>query len=247
MKNILLTVFSVIVSLNSFAQDSTITPLNNSFDPELIKNENYEMTWSMEIDTSKIEIGKIRTEIKKIKNNVLIITSVKLNQAQTKWIDTTLAEINNLKPIYHSSYNQQRDMVLNFNKKVTGYYFDKRTNTKSVIAESTSGSYFDSNIYPQLIRWLPLNNDYHKTISIFDYNPSAKTGVIKAFIKNVEKGKVPGTRDKDVWVVKVTDEISDNKVIMTFYIDINNRQIIRQEVDMQGRKMIMELINTDRV
>ncbi|PKH52076.1 hypothetical protein CXF68_15845 [Tenacibaculum sp. Bg11-29] len=243
MKNILLTILSVFISLSLFAQDSTITPLNNSFDSELIKNENYEMTWSMEIDTSKIEIGKIKTEIKRIKNNVLIITSVKLNQAQTKWVDTTLAHINNLKPIYHSSYNQQRDMVLHFDKKVTGYYFDKKTNTKNEIAETTSGSYFDSNIYPQLIRWLPLNNEYHKTISIFDYNPSAKTGVIKAFIKNIKKGKVRRNRDRDVWIVKVTDDITDNKAIMTFYIDINNRQIIRQEVDMQGRKMIMELIN----
>lgn len=243
MKNILLVVLLVFISLSSFAQDSTITPVNNSFDSKLIKNENYEMTWFMEIDTSKIEIGKIKTEIKRIKNNVLIITSVKMNQAQTKWVDTTLAHINNLKPIYHSSYNQQRDMVLNFDKKVTGYYFDKKTNTKSEIAETTSGSYFDSNIYPQLIRWLPLNNEYHKTISIFDYNPSAKTGVIKAFIKNVKKGKLPGNGDRDVWIVKVTDDISDNKAIMTFYIDINNRQIIRQEVDMQGRKMIMELIS----
>lgn len=243
MKNILLTILSVIISLSLFAQDSTITPLNNSFDSELIKNENYEMTWSMEVDTSKIELGKIKTEIKKIKNNVLIVTTVKMNQAQTKWVDTTIAGINTLKPIYHSSYNQQRDMVLNFNKKVTGYYFEKKTNTKSEISETTTGSYFDSNIYPQLIRWLPLNNDYHKTISIFDYNPNAKTGVIKAFIKSVEKGKIPENGDRDVWIVKVTDDISDNKAIMTFYIDIDNRQLIRQEVDMQGRKMVMELIN----
>ena len=243
MKNILLTVFLLFISLSSFAQDSLITPLNNSFDSELIKNENYEMTWFMEMDTSKIEIGKIKTEIKRIKNNVLIITSVKMNQAPTKWVDTTIAHINNLKPVYHSSYNQQRDIVLDFDKKVTGYYFDKKTNTKSEISETTSGSYFDSNIYPQLIRWLPLNNEYKKAISIFDYNPSAKTGVIKAFIKNVEKGKLPGNGDRDVWIVKVTDDISDNKAIMTFYIDINNRQIIRQIVDMQGRKMIMELIN----
>ncbi|WP_432412489.1 hypothetical protein [Rasiella sp. SM2506] len=241
MKNILLTFISVFISLNSIAQDSIITPLNNSFDSELIKNENYEMNWFMEMDSSKMEIGKIKTEIKRIKNNVLIITTVKMSQAQTKWVDTTLAHINNLKPIYHSSYNQQRDMVLNFDEKVTGYYFDKKTNTKNEISETTSGSYFDSNMYPQLIRWLPLNKGYHSAISIFDYNPKAKTGVIKAFIKNIEKGKLPG--NSDVWIVTVTDDISDNKAIMTFYIDSKTRQIIRQEVDIQGRKMVMELIN----
>jgi hypothetical protein len=243
MKNILLTVLLVFISLGSFAQDSTITPLNSSFDSDLIKNENYEMSWSMEMDTTKIEIGKIRTEIKRIKNNVLIVTTVKMNQAQTKWVDTTIARINTLKPIYHSSYNQQRDIVLNFDKRVLGYYFDKKTNTISEIAETTSGSFFDSNIYPQLIRWLPLNEGCHGTISIFDYNPSAKTGEIKAFIKNVEKGKMPRTSDRDAWIVKVTDDITDNKAISIYYINSDTRQIIRQELDMQGRKMVMELIN----
>jgi hypothetical protein len=129
MKTILFTVLSIFISLNSLAQDSTITPLNNSFDSKLIKNESYEMTWFIEKDTVKIEAGKINTEIKKVKNNVLIITTVIMNQVQTKkWVDTTIANINTLKPIYHSSYNQQRDMILNFDEKVTGYYFDKKTN-----------------------------------------------------------------------------------------------------------------------
>jgi len=241
MKTILFAILSLSISLNSLAQDSTITPLNNSFDSKLIKNESYDMTWFIEKDTAKIEIGKINTEIKKIKNNVLIITTVIMNQAQTKWVDTTIAKINNLKPIYHSSFNQQRDMVLNFDEKVTGYYFDKKTNTKNKIYETTTDSYFDSNIYPQLIRWLPLNNGYQKTISIFDYNPNAKTGVIKAFVKNVEKSKMSGNRD--VWVVTVTDDISDNKAISTYYIDIKTRQLIRQEIDIQGRKMVIELSN----
>jgi hypothetical protein len=113
--------------------------------------------------------------------------------------------------------------------------------TKRQINETTTESYFDSNIYPQLIRWLPLNNGYQKTISIFDYNPNAKTGVIKAFVKNVEKSKILGNRD--VWVVIVTDDISDNKAISTYYIDIKTRQLIRQEIDIQGRKMVIELSN----
>jgi hypothetical protein len=241
MKNILITVLLVFTSLSSFGQESTITPLNNSFDSKFIKNENYEMSWFMEMDTTKIEIGKIKTEIKRIKNNVLIITSVKMNQVQTKWIDSTLARKSDLKPIYHSSFNQQRDMVLHFDEKVTGYYFDKKTNIKSEITETTSESYFDSNLYPQLIRWLPLHNGFQKTISIFDYNPSAKTGIMKAFIKNVVKGKIPGKSDKEVWIVTITDDISDNKVIMTYYIDCNNKQLIRQEINMPGRKMVMEL------
>jgi hypothetical protein len=243
MKNFLLLIFSIFISLSSLSQDSNITPLNNCFDSNLIKTESYEMTWFMEAGTSKIEIGKIKTEIKRTEKNITIINSVKMKQAPTEWIDSTVAYINNLKPIYHSSYNQQRNMVLNFNKKVTGYHIDKKTNIKSEISEMTASSYFDSNMYPQLIRWLPLKNGFQKTISIFDYNPTAKTGIMKAFIKNVVRGKVPGNEDSDVWIVKVTDDITDNKAIMTFFIDVNTRKIIRQEMNMQGRKMIMELIN----
>jgi hypothetical protein len=241
MKDILLTVFLVLNSLSSFGQESTITPVNNSFDSEFIKNENYEMSWFMEMDTTKMEIGKIKTEIKRIKNKVLIVTSVKMNQDQTKWVDTTLAGIKNLNPIYHSSCNQQRDMVLNFNEKVTGYYFDKKTQSKIEISETIKSSYFLSNIFPQLIGWLPLNEGYHGTVSIFDYNPSAKKGLVKAFIKNVRKGKMDGNNNKDVWIVKVTYDISDNKAISTYYIELSTRQLIRHEVNMKGRKMIMEL------
>jgi hypothetical protein len=218
-----------------------VSPLKNSFDSGLIKNESYEMTCFIEIDKSEIAIGKINTKIKKNENNVLITTSLKLNESQAKRIETTLAHIDNLKPIYHSSYNKERDVVLNFDEKVTGYFYDKTTDTKNKISKTISGSYFDSNMYPHLIRWLPLHNEYHNTIYIFDYNPSNITGVQKTYIKNVEKGKAPRNDNKEVWIVTVTDDISDNKANMTFYIDSNTRQIIRQEVYLQEQKMIMEL------
>ncbi|TDQ29917.1 hypothetical protein DFQ07_0242 [Tenacibaculum caenipelagi] len=116
-------------------------------------------------------------------------------------------------------------MVLKFEKKVTGFYLNKKTGVKTQISENTDGSYFDSNFYPQLIRLLPLESGYSKTISIFDYNPTAKTGVITATIKNTEAATIDfnGTK-KQVWKVEATDDISNNSALSTYYIDTTTRK-----------------------
>ena len=50
--------------------------------------------------------------------------------APSDWTDETSAKLPKLAPVKHSSFNMQRDMVLNFGKEVTGYYLDKTTNKK---------------------------------------------------------------------------------------------------------------------
>ncbi|PZU80112.1 MAG: hypothetical protein DI529_16875 [Chryseobacterium sp.] len=131
-----------------------------------------------------------------------------------------------------------RNMLLRFTKnKVTGYYLDNKTRKKDMIDELTTSPYFDSNSYPALIRFLPLSENYSNEIAIFDYNPTAKKGIIKAYIEKVEKSEYNG---KKVWVVKSTDDIQDRKAESTYYIDIDSRKILKQEINAGGRKMIME-------
>ncbi|KGL61718.1 hypothetical protein PHEL85_1499 [Polaribacter sp. Hel1_85] len=201
------------------------------------------MNWFMFQDTLKVQIGKVKTEIQKGKENIYIITTVHMKQSPTKWIDSTVVGTLNFEPKYHSSYNQQRDMVLKFGEKITGYYLDKQTETKTEISEKSKTSFFDSNFYPQLLRFLPLQEGYSNTISIFDYNPTAKIGVIKATIKNTKEITINfNETKKKVWKVETTDEISNNSAISTYYIDTSTRKILRQEIDFGGRKMLMELV-----
>lgn len=239
---ILLILAMSIFSNNLFAQDTPINPKNNPFDPKYIETGTTEMVWYMVQDTLKIEIGKVKTDIQKKEDDLYVITTVDLKQSPMKWVDSTIAKVNNLKPVYHSSYNMQRDMALRFSEQVTGYYFDKQTHTKTSILELTSKPYFDSNIYPQLIRWLPLKEGYTGRISIFDYNPATKTGTITATIKNVEAGTIliKGV-EKQIWKVTVTDDITDNKAISIYYIDRETRKLLKQEIKFQGRTMLMEL------
>lgn len=239
--HILLFIFGT--SIQVFSQGTRLSPANNLANVDLIKSEISEMNWFMFQDTLKIQIGKVKTEIQKEKEYTYIITTEDMKQSPTKWIDSTVVGTRNFEPGYHSSYNQQRDIVLNFEEKITGYYLDKKTEVKTEISEESSTPFFDSNFYPQLIRFLPLKNGYSNTISIFDYNPTAEIGVITATIKNTEEASInTNERGKLVWKVETTDDISKNTALSTYYIDKSTRKIIRQEINFGGRKMVMKLV-----
>ncbi len=243
MKNSLLAIFLIFTTLSSFYGQEKISPINNSANSNLLRFETSKMQWFMIRDSLKIPIGIVETAIKRNKDLVYIITSVDMNQTASKWIDSTIVKSKNFEPIYHSSFNQQRDIVLNFNdQKITGYYLDKRTDIKTKLSKIIDTSFFDSNFYPQLIRLLPLQKDYSAKISIFDYNPESKTGVMTATITNTEKSIINlKGKNIDVWKVDVTDDISGNEAISTYFIDVLNRKILKQEITSNGRKMVMEI------
>lgn len=229
----------VIGSANFFSAQNLLSPSNIKLDSKYIQDESSEVSWTMENAGKKIEIGKVTTELKKLnKKDLLVKTTVKMKQAPEAWVDSTIIKISDFQPVYHSSFNSMRNMSLTFGEnKVTGYYLDKKTQKKALINEVTNSPYFDSNSYPALIRFLPLNENYKTEISIFDYNPTAKKGVIKAYIEKVEKGEYNG---KKVWIVKTTDDIQDRKTESAYYIDSITRKVIKQEINAGGRKMIME-------
>ncbi|PIF47464.1 hypothetical protein CLU96_4519 [Chryseobacterium sp. 52] len=230
----------LISSANVFSQ-KLLTPNTINIDPKLIKDETSEAVWYAENAGTKIEIGNIITELKKLnKTDLLIRTTVKMKQSpDAKWTDSTIVKTSNFQPVYHSSFNMMRDMVLKSGKaQVTGYYLDKKTQKKEDI-EMPAADYFDSSSYPMMIRFSPLKENYTADISIFDYNPNAKKGMIKAYILDVQKEDVNGRK---AWAVKTTDDIGDKKTIVTYYIDPETRKILKQEMDLGGRKMTLETI-----
>lgn len=242
-KIICLLLFILGASTQATSQEIPLRPQNNPADMNLLKSETSKMSWFMVKDSIEIKIGDVHTEIRKEKDSVFFITTVVMKQSPSKWVDSTVVRAHNFEPIYHSSFNQQRDMVLKFDEKITGYYLDKHTNTKTQISEEAHKPFFDSNMYSQLIRLLPLKNGYSNTISIFDYNPKSKIGVITATIKNTEKSTTEHNGElKQIWKVETTDEISDNSATSTYFIDRSTRKILKQEIDFGGRKMVMKLI-----
>lgn len=243
MKSIFL-FFLTIATLTSNAQNLLI-PSKKSFDKKWVNNANYQMTWYALRDTGKFELGKVTTQISTDKTNLTVVTQVSMKNMKTAWVDSTVANLKTLKPIRHSSYNMQRDMVLNFGEIVTGYYIDKMKKSKTIVNDTTKRDYFDSNLYPVLIGWLPLGNNYKQDISIYDYNPSAKIGVIKASVKNVSSSTYQTDKNgiRNVWVVTVSDEIGNGgSGVSTYYFDKIDRKLWKQEIDANGRKMMMKLV-----
>ncbi len=236
-----ITAISAMLSMAVIAQ-TNLTPGKKSFEQKWIKGDTYQMTWFAIKDTVTLEIGEVSTQILTDKKYITIVTEVKMKNSKEPWIDTTIANISTLTPIRHASYNMQRDMVLNFGKVVTGFYNDKQKQQNYPVSDTTFKEYFDSNLYPALLAWLPLKDGYKQDISIYDYNPSGKTGVIKASILNVTSGTCESKKSgiKNVWVLTVTDEIGNEKNnSMIYYIDKTDRKLWKQEINAAGRKMMM--------
>jgi hypothetical protein len=241
MRSILLNILAI-TTIASHAQ-TRLTPGTGSFEKKWIKTQSYQMTWFAMKDTSKVEIGVVSTQILRTQKRLTIITQVKMKNSKAAWVDTTIANLSTLKPLYHSSYNMQRDMVLNFGTTVSGSYYDKMKQQTSVVIDTSDGKYFDSNIYPHLLGWLPLKEGYKQDISIYDYNPSGKAGVLKASITNVSSGTYVSRRSskRDVWIVRVTDEIGNGQGDhLVYYFDKIDRRLWKLEINVNGRKMMMQ-------
>ena len=221
-----------------------LVPAKKLVDKKWLTDQRYQMAWYAIRDTARFEIGKITVQVSNGNSRITVITQVNMKNAKSPWIDSTIANAEDLAPVYHSSYNAQRDMVLNFGKVVTGFYTDKVNKTTTAINDTTTEYYFDSNIYPALVTWLPLKEGYKQDISIYDYNPRGKTGVLKAMIREVKKGVLESAKSgiQEVWIVSVSDEIGGDDAVNTYYIGITDRKLWKQELIAGGRKMKMELI-----
>ena len=244
MMKVLFFLFLTVAYFKSNAQDFLV-PSKKAVGKKWIKNSSYEMIWYALKDTVKFEIGKVNTQISRDHTNLTVVTKVSMRNMKTPWVDSTIANLKTLRPIRHASYNMQRAMVLNFGKIVTGFYNDKISNSSLIVSDTTTSEYFDSNLYPILIGWLPLCNGYKKDILIYDYNPTAKMGVLKASIKNVSDSTYHTKNNgiRNVWVVTVSDEIGNGQNgNSTYYFDKESRKLWKQEIDSNGRKMLMQLV-----
>src|SRR5262245_36374994 len=114
-----------------------LVPVKNIVDKKWLTNQECQMVWYTYRDTVKNEVGKINTRLVVAGDKLTLITQVSLRWNNASWIDSSVASANDLRPLYHSSYNAQRDMALNFGKVVTGYYDDKTKKINTIISDTT--------------------------------------------------------------------------------------------------------------
>ncbi len=238
MKHLILALL-LIVSVSGYGQ-WLIKPGNASIEYKRIANEETKMTWYLLQDTTKIEIGTVVNSITADSVHVTLVSKVKMRQSPVAWIDTTIAERNTLKPVYHASYNGQRDMNLHFNALITGSYEDKLIGRQLSISDSAETTFFDRSFYPTLLRWLPLRTGFTKDLAIYDYNPSGKTGIMKASIITVRQCDYQADSDaiRKVWMVIVRDDIGSGTT--TYFIDVESRKLWKMIIASGERKLLLE-------
>ncbi|GMN11379.1 hypothetical protein MTsPCn9_10140 [Croceitalea sp. MTPC9] len=247
MKKIVLFCLCCFTSLLTVNCQNAINPSNLKIDKAFVFPEKYTMNMFFVVDSLKRPMGKFHTSLVKKDNNIAITTKLQMpNQPKNQWIDSTVVNSINFEPLFHSSKNPQREMVMKFGEKITGYYKDLMTDSKTQILETSTEPFFDSNFYPYLIRLLPLKDEYATTISMFDYNPKSKIGIMKATILDTKSIEIDfNGKERKVWEVKTTNDISDNKFMTTFYIDKATRQTLKQVTETEQGQLVMERESLD--
>lgn len=239
MKYILLICF-----ITLFSKVNAQTDKNNhlkSIETKWIKNEDINMVLFSSKDTVKTEIGRVKISIN-VENGTVIQTMTMENKMfKTDFIDITAYNINNLKPIYHSSNNDQRLITIVYGDTINAVYRstkDKIFKTYQNKIEKVK-NYFDSSVYQTILRWLSLKEGYTQEFTIFNYDPNSESGLMTFKITAVTTEKIVTKKSgiREVW--KVTEQYGNTKLITSHYIDKENRKLWRQDIN--GGKIIMEI------
>lgn len=203
-----------------------------------IKNKSYTMDWYLLKENNPIKIGEVNTCIQKDEKTITIVTHVFLSNAKETWIDTTIADLKTFTPIRHHSINKQREIDISFGKIISGSYYDKSNNIRHSICDTTTQTYYDSNAYPILLSYLPLNENFSQTITIYDYKPETDKHFSHAFINQVRSDTITtkGVKFK-VWIIRVKDEISNGEHV--YYFNQANRNLIKHEMLIKQQKMLL--------
>jgi hypothetical protein len=236
-----LPVFALLLLLTTtavFAQN-TLTPGNSIFEKKWLKDGKYEMGCYALNGGNKVEVSSFAYEIKLHKETFSLFTNMTLTGASGQWIDTCIAAAGSLKPLYRSSFNPNRELVLHYGKEVTGYYYDKQTQKRNTVKEPVNEAFFDSYLYPYVLGLLPLTSGYHASLLVYDYKPEHKGNIKKAIIEEVKNSiyvsSLTGTHK--TWLVSVLEQATNDKY--EYYIDQETRRIWKIDIVTKGQRLQM--------
>lgn len=210
---------------------------NNTFESKWIQNESYDMTFYSIKDTVKTVIGEIENKLEI--NNGIILQSMTLKSKMFKndFVDVTEYRLSDLKPIFHTSNNDQRFLTVVYGDTIYAIYRNVKDKKIRNYTERINNKlkYFESSVYQNIIRWLPLEEGYSNDIAIYNYDPNSRTGIFEVKITEVisEKYQTKKSGLREVW--KVTEFYENLKTV--HYIDKEDRKLWKQEIN--GGIMLM--------
>lgn len=204
---------------------------NNTFESKWIKNESYDMTFYSIKDTIKTVIGEIENKLEINEGIIIQSMTFKSKMFKNDFVDVTKYRLSNLKPIFHTSNNDKRFLTVVYGDTIHAIYrnvSDKKI-TNYIELINNKLNYFESSVYQNIIRWLPLKEGYTNDIAIYNYDPSSRTGIFEVKITEVisEKYQTKKSGVRDVW--RVTELYENLKTV--HYVDKEDRKLWKQEIN----------------
>jgi hypothetical protein len=195
--------------------------------------------------SNNTEICSFAIDVNANNKTLSIFTTLTFLGTGEKWTDTCISDVNTFKPIYRSSFNGDKEYVLQYGTDVTGYYYNKKEGKRNAIKEPIKELFFDSYTYPYLLGLLPLTTGYKKDIMVYDYKPEHTSNVKKARIEEVRNNiYVSGvTGEHKVWQVSVFEEATGDKY--EYYIDKETRRIWKIGIFSKGQLLMLLDKETD--
>lgn len=242
-------VFSLLTAFLAVASWSNaqvlLTPAATVFDKKFLKSGSYDMACYLIRDGQQVEFSTFNFQIHVTDKSLGVYTTVQTNGSKQSLIDTSVSDLQTFKPIYRSSFGQNKDMVVHFGKDITGYHFDKKSKKRTAIKEAGPLAFFDSYTYPYIIGLLPLATGYKTDLAVYDYKPENNTNKKRARIEEVKSNIYvsPVTGEHKVWAVSVWEESTNDRYV--YHVDKDTRRLWKVEVKTQGQQVLMVDKETD--
>lgn len=228
--------FYIVCFAGSFLSHSQIIlkPGSKEFDFGKLKASSVEMELLAQSKTGFIPVGSFSVSVKPTAKTISVFTVLEMYANKEKYFDTTIADLNTLQPVYRSSRNPSKEMVLSYGKEIKGFYYDRAGNTTIAINESTDKSVFDGYIYPYVFSAMPLTLGYRAKLQVYDYKPgngsNFSTTTIVSVKNNIYKSQYSG--EHKVWQVNVHEESTNDWY--DYFIDKESSRIWKIEMKTGG-------------
>lgn len=235
---------SIFAAALLFAAVSNNVQSQSKFDPKLLTPGRNTLACYTVKNGKESPIGTLTFGLHAA-DDKLTVTTITAFTGMEEWKDTAVSTLSSFKPIYRASHNHMRDMVLYFEKDITGYHVDKKNGRENEIKEAGNRSFVDSYTYPFLLSLLPLNSGYQTDFQVYDYKPSNTDNVKTAVVKEVKTSTFmsKSTGNHDVWEVTVQEPSTGEKSVS--YIDKKTRRLWQLDIFCKGLQVRMIDMETD--
>lgn len=230
MKRYSISAFAILFIGATVFSQRLISPGENLVDKKWIKDTKYELACFATNGSQWIEVSSFAVQVSNQHNKLAVYTALTMYSTNEKWLDTSIADANTMRPVYRSSFNPNREFALYYNKEVTGYYYDKKLKSRLPVKEAVKGPFFDSYIYTYILGGLPLQTGYKADLPVYDYKPGNASHIKVTSIKEVKSNiyKSDMTGEHAVWQVSVFEEATNESY--QYFIGKNDRKLWKAEV-----------------